>query len=238
LINLLWKRGVEAQFDETLPHCIVTRQAGPLHTLPEFLQGLFHVQDRSSQICARMLAKKPCENERILDVCAAPGGKAFVMAQIMQNTGELVCCDLHEHRIQLIEKRAAELGVTNIRTHTANMSEPHPELGMYDRVLCDVPCSGYGVMRRRPEIKYKPPANFADLPALQYKILETSSNYCKDGALLLYSTCTLNPDENDAVADKFLAGNSVFTQLGRKLTMPGEYGGDGFFTALFQKRGG
>jgi 16S rRNA (cytosine967-C5)-methyltransferase len=233
MINLLWKRGVEAHFDDKLLHCLVTRSAGALHSLPEFTQGLCHVQDRSSQLCANMLAAKP--GERVLDVCAAPGGKSFVLAQTMRNTGDLVCCDLHEHRIRLIEKRMQELGITNIRTLVFNMSEPHPELGFFDKVLCDVPCSGYGVMRRRPEIKYKSPANFADLPALQYKLLETSSNYCKQGALLLYSTCTLNPDENDAVADKFLAGNPGFTQLMRKLTMPGEHGGDGFFTALFEK---
>jgi len=234
LINLLWKRGVKAEFDDKLRHCIVTRSGGALHNLPEFEQGLFHVQDRSSQLCANLLAANP--GECVLDVCAAPGGKSFVLAQMMKDTGSLVCCDLHEHRIQLIEKRMAELGITNIRTVTANMSEFQPGLGMFDRVLCDVPCSGYGVMRRRPEIKYKSPANFSGLPELQYKLLETSSNYCKAGALLLYSTCTLNPDENDAVADKFLLGNPAFTQLLRKLTLPGENGGDGFFTALFQKQ--
>jgi 16S rRNA (cytosine967-C5)-methyltransferase len=233
LINLLWKHSVKAEFDSHLRHCIVTHSAGALHNLPEFSQGLFHVQDRSSQLCANMLDAKP--GERVLDVCAAPGGKSFVLAQMMRNTGELVCCDLHEHRVQLIEKRMAELGITNIRTIAANMSALNPGLGTFDKVLCDVPCSGYGVMRRRPEIKYKPPANFFDLPELQYKLLETSSNYCKPGALLLYSTCTLSSDENETVADRFLAANPDFTQLLRKLTLPGEDGGDGFFTALFQK---
>ena len=186
LIALLQKRGIEAEPDENLPHCLITRGQGALHNLPEFEHGLFYVQDRSSQLCAAMLAPK--SGERVLDVCAAPGGKSFLLAQMMNNTGELICCDLHEHRVSLIEKRALELGINIIQTKTADMSIPHPDLGQFARVLCDVPCSGYGTMRRRPEIKYKSPSKFALLPALQYKILENSSNYCKEGGLLLYST--------------------------------------------------
>ena len=235
LMDLLKKRGVDAAADESLPHCLITHGAGALHSLPEFRQGLFHVQDRSSQLCAVTLAPQP--GRRVLDVCAAPGGKSFLMAQMMENMGELVCCDLHEHRIGLIEKRAQEMCVEIIRTKIADMSMPHPDLGQFERVLCDVPCSGYGTMRRRPEIKYKSPQKFAALPDIQYKILENSSDYCKDGGLLLYSTCTLNPAENDMVVDRFLESRKTFTQVSRIRIMPGENGGDGFFMALLRKSG-
>lgn len=235
LLYLLQERGAEAEFDENFPHNLITRGQGALHSTPEFLQGLFHVQDRSSQLCALTLGARP--GERVLDVCAAPGGKSFTLAQMMENEGELVCCDLHEHRAKLVEKRAAEMGIGIISVKVADMSLPNPDLGQFDRVLCDVPCSGYGTMRRRPEIKYKSPDNFAELPGIQYKILEKSSNYCKDGALLLYSTCTLNPEENDNVVDRFLENHKSFTQISRQTIKPGEHDGDGFFMALLKKWG-
>jgi len=236
LLAMLRERGVEANADDSLPHNIITWGQGALHSTPEFSRGLFHVQDRSSQMCALMLGAGP--GERVLDVCAAPGGKSFTLAQMMENRGQLTCCDLHEFRVNLIEKRAAEMGIEIILTKVADMSIANSDLEYFDRVLCDVPCSGYGTMRRHPEIKYKSPDNFAGLPDIQYKILERSSNYCKDGGILLYSTCTLNPAENDGVADKFLENNKSFTQVSRQTTKPGEHGGDGFFMALLRKSGG
>ena len=235
LINLLAAHDIAAEPDTVIPHCLRVQNAGALHTLPEFKQGLFHVQDRSSQLCAKALDVKP--GQSIIDVCAAPGGKSFVLAQQMQNSGHLLCCDLYEHRTGLIAGRAKELGVDIIETKTADMTVYLPELGEFDRVLCDVPCSGYGAMRRRPEIKYKSPAEFADLPDLQYKLLETSSHYCKAGGLLLHSTCTLNPTENNAVTQRFLADNPAFSIIEQSTVLPDKHGGDGFYICVMKRSG-
>lgn len=235
--------GIEAVPASELAGCLMIQNAGALHTLPEYRQGLFHVQDKSSQLCALALDARP--GMRVLDACAAPGGKSFTLFQLMQGQGELLAADLYEHRTHLTEKRAKEMQLTGIRAIAADMSVYDASLGLFDRVLCDVPCSGLGVIRRKPEIKYKDLAEFEELPNEQYKILETAAQYCKEGALLLYSTCTLNPAENRAVAGRFLQCHPEFTPyrlpavLGGEYerTLAGELNADGFYMALFQKGG-
>ena len=239
LIARLSAQGIEAAEDDLLPCCLRLKDHGAVAATVEFREGLFHIQDRSSQLCSIALGARP--GDRILDSCAAPGGKSFSIAAAMENRGELVAADLHAHRIGLIEKRAKEMDFSCIRTLNADMSEPVESLGKFDRVLCDVPCSGLGVMRRRPELKYRPPQS-ENLSGIQYNILGTSSNYCKNGGTLLYSTCTLIPKENEEVADRFLREHPEFVPVAlpgigsaRKLIMPGENGGDGFFMAAFQR---
>ena len=232
MISRLGSRGITAEPDTEIENCLRVQNAGALHTLREFKRGFFHIQDRTSQLCAAALDVRPGMN--VLDVCAAPGGKSFTLAQQMQNNGRILCCDLYEHRIGLITGRAKELGVEIIETKTADMTLHLPGLGEFDRVLCDVPCSGYGAMRRRPEIKYKSPAEFENLPELQYKLLKTSSHYCKAGGLLLHSTCTLNPTENEAVTQRFLEDNTDFSVISRSTTLP-DGGGDGFYICVMKR---
>ena len=242
LVALLADCGTEAQPVPEVPGCLKLLSPGAPHKLEAYNRGLFYAQDISSQLCAAALDAQP--GMRVLDVCAAPGGKSFLLAQAMENSGGIIACDLHSHRVKLIEKGAARLGIDIITAKRADMLKTH-DLGLFDRVLCDVPCSGYGTIRHKPEIKYKPPGDFASLPETQYKLLRNASQYCKGGGLLLYSTCTLSPQENEDVTEAFLRANPAFAPyplpeiLGGKpnVTLTTQFDGDGFYMALM-KRGG
>lgn len=204
-----------------------------------FEGGLFHVQDLSSQQCVAFLQPQP--GERVLDVCAAPGGKSLTAAQWMQNRGEVVSCDLAAGKLPLIERSAERLGVQIIRTRRQDGRQFDPALGVFDRVLCDVPCSGLGVVGRKPEIKYKPLEEFDPLPQIQYNILQTAARYVRPGGLLVYSTCTISPLENGAVAGRFLQEHPGFAPERREggwcrqvLPAPGR-AGDGFYMAAMRR---
>jgi NOL1/NOP2/fmu family ribosome biogenesis protein len=190
-------------------NCIRLEKAGDIEKCAPFRQGLFHVQDISSQLCC--LTLRPVVNETVLDVCAAPGGKSFTLAELMGNNGKLYSMDLHDMRVGLIEDGAARLGIKIITAMQNDASKFNGALPQADRVLCDVPCSGFGVIRRKPEIKYKPPEEFAGLPEIQYRILETSARYVKSGGTLVYSTCTFAPEEDEGQVAAFLQRHPEFT---------------------------
>lgn len=245
VIAELAKHRIKAAPYPGLVNCIRLEKAGDIEKCAPFRQGLFHVQDISSQLCC--LTLRPVVNETVLDVCAAPGGKSFTLAELMGNNGKLYSMDLHDMRVGLIEDGAARLGIKIITTMQNDASKFNGALPQADRVLCDVPCSGFGVIRRKPEIKYKPPEEFAGLPEIQYQILETSARYVKSGGTLVYSTCTLSRAENDDVADRFAAAHPEFMPIVQPvpLSAPGDYkrtycpdenGGDGFFTASFRRK--
>lgn len=217
-----------------LPDCL-TAAGGDVARAASHQTGLFHIQDASSQRAALAVGAAP--GERILDVCAAPGSKSFVMAQRMGDRGEIVCRDLSEKRLRLVERGAKRLGISILSTRPSDGAVRDPALGVFDRVLCDVPCSGLGVLRRKPEIKYRGGGAFDGLPELQYKILDTSSHYCKAGGRLVYSTCTVNPEENERVVARFLAGRPEFSPEDGGLSPipPGDAGGDGFFIARLRR---
>ncbi|MDE7120549.1 MAG: 16S rRNA (cytosine(967)-C(5))-methyltransferase RsmB [Oscillospiraceae bacterium] len=208
-----------------------------------FRDGLFHVQDLSSQLCCQVLDAKP--GEVIFDMCAAPGGKTFTIAQYMQNHGKIYAFDLHPHRVKLIRDGAERLKLTCVHTEVKNATEYNYDLPMADRILCDVPCSGFGVIRRRPEIKYKSLESVRELPELQLRILENSSRYLKPGGILVYSTCTILEQENQGVIRKFLESHPDFELLPlEKLGIPDGYAVlsaqyadcDGFFIARLHRK--
>ncbi len=209
--------------------------------------SILHVQDLASQLCC--LALDPQPGETVLDVCAAPGGKSFTAAELMQNSGKIYAYDLHENRVRLIRNGAKTLGITCITAEPGDARKTEkPEA---DRVLCDVPCSGYGVIRRKPEIRYKDPAETESLPEIQYEILEASAGAVKPGGVLVYSTCTVLKRENEAVVQRFLAQHPEFVPekpwqtypalagYGSEMTtlFPAVLGSDGFFIAKLRKRG-
>ena len=200
---------------------------------PLFNDGQFYVQDAASQRVAAVLAPKP--QERVLDMCAAPGGKSFAMAILMENKGEIVSCDLYEHKCQLIKNSAQRLGLSIIKPMVLDATYYDKNLGEFDRVLCDVPCSGLGIIGRKPEIKYKDFSEFDNLPDIQYKILCNAKNYLKSGGKLMYSTCTLRKAENDDIISKFLAENSDFSLEYSHTFMPHKDNTDGFYCALLTK---
>ncbi len=206
----------------------------------------YFVQDESSRVAVKILDAKP--GMTVIDTCAAPGGKSLSTALDMQNSGTLYSFDLHENKLGLISSSAARLGIDIIKTARRDAAFPDSTLiGKADRVICDAPCSGLGVISKKPEIKYKDPSGFLRLPELQYKLLSASAAYCKNGGLLVYSTCTLNRSENEGVAEKFAKehpefsphefsiGESIRSDRGMYTFMPHKDGCDGFFVAAFVK---
>lgn len=200
-----------------------------------FKKGLFHIQDTASQSAVAVLA--PRAGERVADLCAAPGGKSFTMAQLMENKGELLAFDLYEKRVRLIEKGAKRLGISIIKAACGDASVKNDSLGLFDAVLCDVPCSGLGVIRRKPEIKYKPVGDFSELEGIQLKILENAAGYLKSGGRLLYSTCTLRKAENSGIIQAFLDKNPCYELKYERTYMPHTDGSDGFYCALLLRTG-
>ncbi len=219
---------------------------GDVTSAEAFRKGFFHVQDIASQLCCMAVA--PTENDTVLDLCAAPGGKTFTMAELMDGKGEIYAFDLHEKRVGLIKKGADRLHLTNINTAVGDASVFNPKLPVFTKILCDVPCSGLGAIRRKPEIKYKNSADFSGLPDIQYRIAENALNYLAEGGELVYSTCTLRKAENDEVCDRLLAEHGDIIEpvklpsvLGERFgtrasIFPCHFGSDGFFIAKFRRK--
>lgn len=201
-----------------------------LSNIKAFKDGLFYIEDYSSYSCAKAL---DCINgETVLDICAAPGGKTFTMAQSGAN---VYAFDLHEHRVALIKKSAERLELYNIKSSINDALVYNENIPIADKILCDVPCSGFGIIRRKPEIRYKNLDDIKELPQIQYDILSTSSRYLKNNGRIIYSTCTLNKKENEKVVEKFLNNNINFKLINEITVFPSENGGDGFFYAIMEK---
>ena len=209
-----------------------------------FRQGMFHVQDAAPQLCCKLLGAKP--GETVFDVCAAPGGKTFTIAEMMEDRGAVYAFDLHEKRVRLIRDGAERLGLTCIRAQTQDARVHRDDLPLADRVLCDVPCSGLGVIRRKPEIKYKPLEELAGLPAIQLAILENAAGYVKPGGTLVYATCTVLREENEGVLEAFLTRHPEFSPVplleigcatGYKTFTCQDGDCDGFFVGRLKREG-
>ncbi len=226
--------GVQCE-DTVLPNALRVDGLNGVAGHPLYLQGLFHVQDLSSQLCAAALSPQP--GDRVLDICAAPGGKSFTMAQEMQNEGSLSAYDLHAHRANLIKKGAKRLGLSNIETGVADATVFNEKLGAFSKILCDVPCSGLGVIRHKPEIKYLAKAQADALPAVQKEILNTACKYLQAGGTMVYSTCTLRKVENSDVVQAFLAEHKDFSIQKEQTIFPSDYGSDGFYICVLKKEG-
>ena len=214
---------------------------GSVRELYGFSEGLFFVQDQASQICVEALDAR--EGELMLDICACPGSKSFGSAIKMNGKGRIIAFDLHENKLSLVRESAKRLGIDVIETSAMDGRTPIPELfGKADRVLCDVPCSGFGVLGKKPELRYKSPEESARLPEIQRAILDNASRYVKVGGTLVYSTCTLLPEENQQNIQEFLARHPEFSlapwsvgslevSSGMITLMPHIHNTDGFFIA-------
>ena len=206
----------------------------PVTELYGFGDGLFFVQDEASQLCVKALDARP--GMRVLDACACPGSKSFGAAIDMNNEGEVISCDLHRNKLSLVESGAKRLGITILTTEERDARNAKEDwLGTFDRVLCDVPCSGFGVFAKKPELRYKDPAASAALPDIQLAILKNASTYLKVGGKLVYSTCTLLPEENEENVSRFLSENNDFTLKEQRTLYPDIDGTDGFFYAVFER---
>ena len=210
LLDELHGAGVDAKPHPWVPDCLELSGVGDLTTLPAFYRGEFLVQDAAARLAS--LGVEP--GMRVLDVCAAPGGKSFSAAFAMRNEGEILACDLHENKLKRIRNGAARLGIRCIETQAADGRVFRADWAeSFDAVLCDVPCSGLGIIRKKPDIRYKDMAAFAALPEIQGTILSNAARYVKPNGLLVYSTCTVLPEENDGVTDAFLRDHSEFVPV-------------------------
>ncbi|MBQ9783450.1 MAG: 16S rRNA (cytosine(967)-C(5))-methyltransferase RsmB [Clostridia bacterium] len=218
---------------------------GAVRELYGFEDGLFFVQDEASQICVEALDAQP--GETVMDICSCPGSKSFGSAIRMQNRGKILAYDLHAKKIPLIESGASRLGITIITPSVRDGRDFLPELAeSAHRVLCDVPCSGFGVLGKKPELRYKDPAASAALPDIQLAILANACRYVRPGGTLVYSTCTVFPEENEQNVARFLASHPDFSLTpfsvgtlsvprGYLTLLPDTHPTDGFFIAKLRR---
>lgn len=201
----------------------------------EFENGLFYVQDISS--VRAVAALSPEEGGLLIDVCSAPGGKSFAASLIMKNRGRILSCDMYDHKLSLIRQTAARLGTENIETVKKDAALFDPDLEeQADCVIADVPCSGLGVIRRRPEIKLRmTEKSIADLSVLQYQILENASRYVREKGRIMYSTCTVSEEENEKNIRKFLKKHQQFHILSERQLFPDEDHSDGFYYCIMER---
>jgi len=246
VLRLLRAEGVEASRHEWLKDCIEMRAMGNITRLDAFERGLIYVQDVSARLS--VIAAEPKKGNYVIDGCAAPGGKSFTAAIAMEDTGRIDACDIHDAKLRNLESGAARLHIRIIDTINRDALTPSSEpSGTADVVIADVPCSGFGVIRKKPEIRYKSRQDVAGLPERQKSMISSLSSYVAPGGVLLYSTCSVLPCENEGVVRWFLGADSHFAPepftlpgLGRvdggMVTLwPHVHGTDGFFICKLRR---
>lgn len=226
LAERLQQEGFDAKESEKTPRGLIVSGSRLLESRA-YKEGLFSVQDLASIMVSDILAAKP--GQTVIDVCAAPGGKTLATAEQMENRGKIIAMDVYEHKLALIEKQAKRCGIDIIETKCHDSTEAVRELKeLADCVLADVPCSGLGVIGRKPEIKYKEDLDLQELTLRQAKIFDVAASYVKSGGTLVYSTCTINKDENERQIERFSENHKDFKTEKALQLLPTE-GTDGFF---------
>lgn len=249
VIEMLESEGLHAVQSKLVPECLIVTEGQPVRTAT-FEKGFITIQDESSMLPAYALQVKP--DMDVLDMCAAPGGKTTHIAEKMENRGNLFAMDLHKHKIKLIDETAKRLGHTVIQTEAGDGKKSVERFGeeKFDRILVDAPCSGLGVIKRKPDIKYtKKEEDFARLQEIQLELLDQAARLLKTDGIMVYSTCTVDSMENRGTAERFLKDHpemekievSLPKELGLKNTgfvqvFPQDFGGDGFFISAFRKK--
>ena len=251
LCKLLLESGdAESATQGVVPGSVLAKFVGSPADKELFQKGYYHVEGQASQLAALCLEARP--GETVLDLCAAPGGKTLLLAEEMQGKGRLLSCDVTESRVQLIAKAVERMGFADcVETLCNDATKPNPKLPAADRILVDAPCSGLGILAKKPDIRYKslPKARHDELLATQSAILDTAASVLKPGGRLVYSTCTIDPAENEEQVAAFLARHPEFSTVTPGAALPagmtvGEHGAlsvptrtgmDGFFLCAMQK---
>jgi len=235
LMKGLQKAGIDVTPLENSPHpFLMLRQAGDISKLASFKDGLFFVIDPGAMFAIDAMEVKP--GQKVIDVCAAPGGKSFAAACLMQNEGEILSFDIHQHRVELLRQTKKRLGLSIITPSVKDALVFDPTLAdTADVVLLDAPCSGFGTIRKHPEIKYsRQMQDVLDLAKKQKEMLEVSAKYVKPGGRLVYSTCTIAQEENDDNLDCFLENHQDFNLIDAEQILPSATN-DGFYVASFER---
>lgn len=232
-------------FEVLEPDGCIALSGGLANELPGYEEGLFYVQDRAARLAVEFAA--PLPGMRVLDACACPGGKSFAAAIRMQNRGSILSCDIHEKKLRVLETGADRLNIGIVKTRAMDARSFDPKLeAAFDLVIADVPCSGLGVIKKKPEIRSKDPESLSGLPEIQFAILDNLSRYVKLGGTLLYSTCTILREENEAVVQRFLEKHADYqtetfsvsgikSENGMYTFWPNVDGTDGFFAAKLKR---
>ena len=242
LAKRLCDNGIPAKVTPIAPHGVKLESTISTEELG-IDSGDFFVQDEASQICVAALGAR--EGDTIIDCCACPGGKSVGAAMDMNNKGSILSLDLHKNKLGLISGAAERLGISIIKTDVQNGAKERDDMPCADKIICDVPCSGLGVISKKPDIRYKKPEDVEHLPSLQLSILKTNAKYLRSGGDLIYSTCTLRRAENEDVVTSFLKENTDFSLApfdvgelhsdGMCVLLPQIHKTDGFFIAKLHK---
>lgn len=247
--DLTAAQGVTARPHPWVPGCLELTGVGDLTVLDPFQKGEFLVQDGAAALVARVAGVEP--GDRVLDVCAAPGGKSFSAAFAMADRGRIIACDLHENKLKRVQEGARRLGLGCVETVAADGRNFRPEWeNLFDTVLVDAPCSGLGIIRKKPDARYKTLESLFTLPVVQDAILRNAARYVRPGGTLVYSTCTILPEENQQVTEAFLAETPEFERTpfdlpepvgkteGEITLWPHRHGTDGFYICRMTRRAG
>ncbi|MFI8711258.1 16S rRNA (cytosine(967)-C(5))-methyltransferase RsmB [Brevibacillus brevis] len=255
VLDKLAEEGLEGQASSVSPHAILM-EGGHVAGSRLYKEGYFTIQDESSMLVAPALAAQP--GMRVLDACAAPGGKTTHIAEMMENRGEIIASDVHPHKRDLIANAAKRLGITIIEPIVSDALDlPEKALGTFDRILLDAPCTGFGVIRRKPDLKWnKTPEDVRAIAQLQYELLKTLAPLLAEGGVMVYSTCTIEPAENQEIVRRFVEEHPDFVfddTLAQDLPeavrghvdetgacvqiLPHHFESDGFFIARLKRRG-
>ena len=243
--QLLTENGFEHRIDPDTGISVRLCSSVNPERLPGFSEGLFLVQDKASLVSSMVI--NASKGDRIIDVCAAPGGKSFAAAILSGDGADIHSYDIHPSKLSLISDGATRLGLTSLKVAERDATDPDESLlSTADKVICDAPCSGLGVLGKKADLRYKDPSSVSELPELQYSILSASAGYCKVGGELVYSTCTLNPEENENNVSRFLSEHPEFTAVdfsvgtldskdGILTLLPHLHATDGFFVAKLRR---
>ena len=235
LIDILQKEGICAEQSVDVPECLIIKGAININSSDAYKKGYYTLQNINSMRAVIALDPKRCDT--VIDVCAAPGGKTTHVAELMQNDGKVLGMDIHPHKIQLIESAAERLSLSCVSAVVHNSEEVKEELrGLADRVLADVPCSGIGVIHKKPDIKWN--RKLSDIDTLcetQRKILNSSAEYVRNGGILVYSTCTILREENSDIIEEFLSSHKNFEKISEELYLAHKTGGSGFYICKLRK---
>ena len=245
LLRALRAEGIACEETRYSPYGVRLSRHVPIDAITPLAQGLCFVQDEASQLAALALGAAPAQT--ILDSCACPGGKSFALALLCGDKAKIISCDLHENKLSLVRRGAEKLGIASVEAQARDSGAFYPPFeNAFDRVLCDVPCSGLGVLSKKPDIREKKEEEIERLPAVQRRILENCARYVRPGGELVYSTCTVHPAENEEQIKVFLREHPEFslqpfmlgqeTVQGMQTLLPDRYAGmDGFFIAKLRK---
>lgn len=248
LINKLREQEIDCSKVNGIDEAIMVKNLKNIENNKLFKEGYFTVQDISSMLVGKVA--NPKEEKLVLDVCSAPGGKTTHLGTIMKNTGQVISRDIFDHKLKLINNTVKRLGLKNIKVENFDaLNIDENSIDKFDYVICDVPCSGMGIIKRKPEIKFKKEEEIKDLPIIQKKILNNASKYVKLGGNLIYSTCTIHDEENINIVKEFLNINDNFELVpidevnvdldnqdkGYIKIYPNIHGMDGFFIAKLKR---